>query len=550
MPRIPPLQAVLCLLVAQVVLGEESTQIETASSRPTTLPAVTMSVGNERPMPYTEVKWDSKRHGDLQFVGVRNDRGKPAFILASGDGTRMVIRGSIKAFELRGGAINIVTATTAPDILKPVVATPLTTQPAPDSGVRMAIMRTQHYQMMVQGQAIDPAQLAAIVERLYARLKAFFGTEPHEAEPLRLMVFDSYRDYARFIRSVVAAGDGNLDGPIQSRGPVEPTGTYLQWIRTAVVVGGLGPCRTRDSVIRQCFTQFLYTAKDLNFAPSSDYYTSGLAQYFALHSWDGHVTRFATIPDVYWFDAPGEAREMFDLPPYKHSLRALATSPTKISRQPQDGVRACGWGLVSFLLDRHAKEYKIWSDSLEHLVDPAIAWDKAFSSASDGALSNEYAEWLAKHQMSWCGMEGDWQNTDPGTFEGYSIPGPLFGVAACATKTACKEITAQTEFGRSASPGVVICCQTSVDYTTVRITPRGELLMKRHANNISFPDELIGHIAPPGAGKITLSAKWENKKVSVSIDGKVVFAKPDPQKGQLGLAVSDGAATFTNVEIR
>lgn len=543
------LQLSVCLLVAQMAFGEQPRHVEEGVASPKTVPAVTVSIGNDRPMPYTEFGWDSKHHGSLHVVAVKGGGGVPASILASGDGTRIVIRGAAR-IDLRDGALNITPTAETSARSNPPATTRPTTQPALDGGVPMSHMRTRHYQIAMQGNAIAPGELAVTLEPLYAQLKAFFGTEPHQAEPLRLMIFESYRDYAKFIRSVAAAGDGNLDGPNQGREPVEPTGTYLQWTRTAVVVGGLGPCRTRDSIIRQCFAQFLYLAKDLNFAPSSDYYTSGLAQYFALHSWDGRWARFATIPDVYWFDVPAEAKVMFDQPPYKHSLRALATSSTKVSRLPQDGVRACGWGLVSFLLDKCPKEFGIWSDAIEHMVDPVTAWDKAFSSASDRALSDNYAEWLAKHQMLWCGLSGDWQNTDPHTFEGYETPGFPFWVAACATASPCTQITAQAELGQSASPGVVICCRASDEFTTVCVSPTGEVWLTRRFKLTWYARKLVGRINPPGLGKITLSAKWADNNVSVSVNGKTVYTQTDPLKGGLGIAVSDGGVTFTDVQAR
>ena len=254
-------------------------------------------------------------------------------------------------------------------------------------------IHTEHYDLYIEGPGAD--ELAGLVEPLYARLKEFFGKEPHER--LKVKVFankdsfvdETYRDHI---------------GP-NKRSFYSPASHMSYVLRD----GG-----ERGTILHECVHQFHFLACTGNRRPQSWFYIEGLPMHFATCRWTGERVILEAVPQIDDTDVGALALEDF--------LGTHARSFERLARDDHQDDMAVdysgGWGLVSFLYAKHRDVFEKWSAALDQGATPEAAWEGVSGGLEAAKLNDEYEQWLRDVEAPWHGASGHWWSPNLKLIEG------------------------------------------------------------------------------------------------------------------------------------
>lgn len=254
-----------------------------------------------------------------------------------------------------------------------------------------ADITTAHFILHAEG--LDPTETGLFLESAFAQMTNFFKAEPDRK--LSFKVFAGRREYQAEIDQMRGLFAWGKLGSLR-----EARGCYLRENATAYGYVHPGTYETRCHLISLLALQFADAVRPWGYVPSLSFCDHGLAQYFALHNWDGEVLRLGIVPPIAPEEYPRLALEFFR---------------NRDRRQLQDIVDGKAgpdipgaWGLVSFLISQHRDRFDDWRKGLNHGVDPSMAWQKQFGAVTP-QFTVDLESWLESKAMPWKILSGDWQ---------------------------------------------------------------------------------------------------------------------------------------------
>jgi len=393
------------------------------------------------------------------------------------------------------------------------------------SGTPINVISTPHYDIVVEG--MDRKEIAELVENLHATLKAFFHTEPQDR--LSVRIFADQGSYTQAVgKLVAAAGGSSKEAELEEAG----VGVYRLETKTAYARVTL-PYGTRAAILHECTHQFQYLSCTHNQIPRSGYYCEGLAQHFSMSRRVNGSLQIGVGLGLEYTDAPGNAIRGFR-ERHASSFQALACD----TLFPKD-MEAYGeaWGLVSFLIEKHRREFDKWSALLDAQADPRAGWSEASGGLNDEQLSRDYVEWLEQHQENWLVVGGDWADTGDGTVSATPWPGNM---GILVPKRDGTYLSAIVRMRGSAWAGVGVNYYGGNGIYTV-VTPNGEVWSAgRRVDRVHVDSQRSFHIEA-----------WKSDgRVAVYIDRALVMSVPAQDAGKMALLVERGNADFSKMDAR
>jgi hypothetical protein len=165
------------------------------------------------------------------------------------------------------------------------------------AGIALVLaLLTEHYDLHAEG--VDEDEVGRLLEALHADLTKHFGRAPKGK--LRIEIYRTRDDWATALRrdrQIVPDGAG---------------GYYAPGTKTAYLYVQPSEYFTRQLILHEATHQFHYLAATGNRNPAVGWYTEGLAEYFAMHNWDGTKLQTGVVPAVTLEDYPAKALEQFD----------------------------------------------------------------------------------------------------------------------------------------------------------------------------------------------------------------------------------------------
>ncbi|MFA6133743.1 MAG: hypothetical protein WC869_06975 [Phycisphaerae bacterium] len=256
------------------------------------------------------------------------------------------------------------------------VASSVVAQPAGGSGTEL---RTEHYDLYVEG--LDAAEVGNMLEQLHAQLTRYFGSAPSGRLPLAL-----YATREKWAAALQADGQAVLYAG----------GYYAPATRKAYVWVQPSAYFTRHVLLHEATHQFHWLTSTGNQFPSTNWYTEGLAEYFAMHNWDGRRLQTGVIPAITLEDYPAKALWKFE-----------AAGSDLGAMLPRAG-RPESWALVHFLVNKYPDQFRQLSAGLDQRADADETWKRAFG-RDYASFSQEYREWIVSHSQPWQIVWIGWQ---------------------------------------------------------------------------------------------------------------------------------------------
>lgn len=281
------------------------------------------------------------------------------------------------AFARGALLMTLVLAIAALSITRPTNALAATAPPsASQTGTEL---RTEHYDLYIEG--LDAAETGRMLEQLHAQLSQYFGCCPQGRLSVAL-----YATRERWAAAIAADGQ---TAPYGGGYYAPATRKAYAWVQPSAYF-------TRHVLLHEATHQFHWLTSTDNQFPSANWYTEGLAEYFAMHNWDGQRLQTGTIPSVTLEDYPAKA------------LRNFVSAGGDLARMLPHAGRPESWAMVHFLVNKYPAQFRQLSAGLDRRVDPQEAWQRAFGRDIAG-FSQEYRQWVASHAQPWEVVWVAWQ---------------------------------------------------------------------------------------------------------------------------------------------
>lgn len=379
------------------------------------------------------------------------------------------------------------------------------------------------YRLQHEGTRAEAEEALAVLEKAWAGFKRYFRRAPKlgRGERLKVNVYLTQASWEAGMRADKVAP------------PSGAGGYYWPGTRTAYLYKQPTRYYTRALLLHEAAHQFHYLACTRNINPGASWYTEGVAEYLAWHTWDGETLTLAELP-MSLKDYPAKA--LGDLKAGRVTLAKLLDG---------QGHRPLGCVLVRFL-STHRKLGARWR-KLAALLDARRPSRKSFEKLFGKAevVEKHLLAWLEQEQEPWAQIWNTWERIGPARFEGRSE-----GVYSISRhKRAARKITAQLEVPASGrwAGGLLLHFESGERYTMliVRSDGRVEVLGKPRGTWQVLKQTKLA--APPGE-RLALEAERAGGEVIARVAGVEIgrWALPG---GTFGLAVHDARLRFAEVAV-
>jgi hypothetical protein len=399
----------------------------------------------------------------------------------------------------------------------------------PNTPTGMRRFESRHY--LVEVQDGDPKEIATLLEQAYEQWTAFFGTEPKpllqgEGDRLRVRIFATQDEYRSAITADRVIGEMTLDA----------AGCYAPSNQTVYLWNQFSPDLTRAVVIHEGTHQFHGLA--VNGDSSSRWYDEGIAEYFAMHTWDGQKLRLGAVPTIATVDQPAKALHRFEHV-WKFRLRKLATDTGNVTQEGYPDA----WALVTFLVQEDRKLFDHWAQQFRQGVAPGEAWERTFGKQGF-ALSERYLAWLRSQQRPWRAPYGAWQQVGD-AIEG--MVSPLLQAIA-VRKDVRRALEATVEFRAPATyAGIILDYHSEREYVFVAFSESGKGEYGRmHDGALVFHAAIQSPAAVDGRIRMWVRAEGGLYRLFVGGEDMGQFKSTS---GELGFVVHGGTARFHDVRV-
>lgn len=399
---------------------------------------------------------------------------------------------------------------------------PLAAQPAAPPPDRK-VLTSEHYRLQHNLPEARAKEAIELLEKAYPQYKAFWGKEPELKDGQKLLVrfFANHGDWWYGMRAAGIA-------PPQAGGYYSPPHkAVFLYVQPTIYY-------TRTLLLHEAAHQFHYLTSTRNLNPRASWYTEGIAEYNAWHTWDGTTLKLRQLP-LSLQDYPELALRDLDLG--KITLAQLLEGKEH---------RPLGCVLVRYLAEtpRHQKAWQ----QLRALLDARRPGKESFVKlfGQPQAFGRELHAWLRATQQPWAQVWNQWERRGDRHFRGLAA-----GVySAAKRKAACRAIQATVEIPAAGTRwggiGLLLHHADDKHWTMALLRPDGAievvgLPFGRWRSLAKVPGP-----APRPGQRVRLEARRESEQVAVYRDGQRVGAWRLPG-ATLGLALHAAQLDFREV---
>ncbi len=369
-------------------------------------------------------------------------------------------------------------------------------------------LATAHYDVRSEGAPAAP--WGDLLEALHPRLEAYFGRAPHQRLRVRILP-----DAEAYRRALIDDGQPPAGGG----------GYYAPATRTVYLFPQPSEYYTRQLLLHEAVHQFHYLVATGNRSPPAEWYTEGLAEYFAMHDYDGRTLVCGVVPAISLEDYPARARD--DFRAAGGDLEAILAGRKPVSR-PLD------WALVHFLLDRHPVEFRQLAGRLDRGEDSLAAFHRSFGPAT-AELAGELARWIAAHQQPWEVVWTAWQQV------GDALEGNSKTVGLALLKETPPVLRVELEpRQRVWKAGLVFGFRSPSDFRLLQIRDDGLVRVVRRTGR-GWSD-VARRKVELGGGRVAVSATRRGQEWLLAVAGTTVHTSRSG--GRIGLHVDGCRVRF------
>lgn len=289
---------------------------------------------------------------------------------------------------------------------------------------------------------------------------------------------------------------------------------------------------TRVQLLRAAATQFQLLARARNEFPVAGWYRDGLPEHLASHHWDGAKLALGVLPLV---ASPDHAAA---------ALAAARADGFSLAKLVDGGTEdlSLAWALVRFL---HTQEPKGF-DKLAKKLDGGNEPDRLFRKmiGDPDAMQPRFLEWLAKEQLPWAAVGGDWQGLDPERVRGAGekrcgcyLKGPVRNLTFTLEKPDTKKWMA----------GALIHWTSDDDWSVALLDWGGFIRIERWTGQRWQVLERGAGPQPDDDGKFRFQVFRRKGQTSMMVGKMFGYGPWDLPGDSLGLAVEGCDVTFTEV---
>jgi hypothetical protein len=272
-----------------------------------------------------------------------------------------------------------------------------------------------------------------------------------------------------------------------------------------------------------------------------EWYTHGIAESFAVHSWDGEHLELAVSPPIAAIDHPARALSLL-------GGKRIGLEPFTDQRLEDPSVR---WAVVRFATAKADGPYrqKFEKLALGATGSKVSGHDFMRSLGGEPAVSQEFSAWLLSAQMPLEIVDPDWEAFSDGRVVGRAASGEQ---ALCAAKPefgalrVAIDSPAEADASGAGVPGVLLAFQDDRNYVLARI--RQPVVFFEHVQDGKQCGVDSRPIERPGP-RIFVSVARRGDAFELEINGKTYepFALSG---GRVGLAALGGPVTFRDAKCR
>lgn len=250
-------------------------------------------------------------------------------------------------------------------------------------------VRTAHF--LLYAESPNPEETGQFLEAAFVEMKKFFdGLEPERIMKVKIFetkaLYQSEMDHLRRTFFV-------------KRKTRDTAGVYLRETACSYLYVQPQEYETRRLLLHEVAHQYHDSLRPWSRAPSLDFCEEGIAEFLAMHNWDGKVLQIGIVPAIGQMDYAKAALQQLSNKA-RFDLESIVAGDTEVDYP-------LAWGLVSFLIDRHRTRFNIWRQGINNDVEPRVVWQKQFGALMPEILQS-FGPWLQSNVSPWQVISGEW----------------------------------------------------------------------------------------------------------------------------------------------
>lgn len=387
-------------------------------------------------------------------------------------------------------------------------ADPASTQP-----LRGATRRTAHYDLFIESLDID--EVAELVEQFHTQATAFFNGKSPADTALAVSVFATRERFHAALKA-----DGQPE--------VQAGGYYSPGRKKVYLFVQPSAYFTRQLLLHEIAHQFHFLVACENRGPKLGMYTEGIAEYLAMHDWDGKRLKIATIPSISLEDYPAAALTHFTQTLNRNFIGMLDGSVR--SDRPE------AWAAVRFLWQEDPTRFREWCNRLDRHEDPIEARRAVYG---DEDFAASFEKWLTSHQQPWRIAAIAWQQRGE-WIEGSSANNTV-GIALLKDVPAKSFLIDMKPGAAPVMAGIVVNYRGADEYRLLQWSPGGSVRILRRENGKWTPE---GSFAVPMLqdGRVGFGFHAVKAGRELIVNGEVITTVS--ADGEVGVHTQQGTSLF------
>ena len=377
---------------------------------------------------------------------------------------------------------------------------------------RVSDVTTEHYHVRSAGP--DAEVVGRMLEGLHGQLADFFGRRPEgRLEVEILATAEAYQEALRRDGLKYVGGGGY----------------YAPGTKKVYLFPQPSEYFTRQLILHEAAHQFHFLVATGNSAPRSAWYVEGLAEYFAMHNFDGHSLKTGVVPAITLEDYPAKA------------IAAMEDRDWDLKRMISGDVksgRPLAWSLVHFLVHSRPAEFKRLAARLDRNEEPLAAWEAGLGRITP-EFTAQYRQWVEQHTQPWSVVWTAWQAAAD------RIEGDSRVVGICVLKETPRRLQAEMELvdGRLKA-GLVFGYRSPRNFYMLQAFSHGWVWIVRRVDDQW--QTLVSEAVPKPNDRNLLALSRDESRLTLSVNGRKLRTLEAP--GQIGLNV-DGCRVRFRVEV-
>jgi hypothetical protein len=400
-------------------------------------------------------------------------------------------------------------------------------RPIEDPAAPAAVHASEHYRLTWRVEREGAEDFLRLAEALHAELARHFGAEPPRKAPLEVIFCRDHADYAAVLE------DEGAHPSMASAG-----GVYLPATRRAYFWPQPSWSFTRHLFLHELVHQFHYLAVMDNEDRCPSWYSEGLAEHFAWHTWDGEELR-AGLSDVVGLEE--------NIPRMAAAARAGELDLLAVLEGRLGGPKPESWAAVHWLLagpdqglrGRFRKaERELWRGRPLELQRLLGRTEKAREAALTAGL-----RFLGDLETTW---KIEWTAWDT---RGDALVGESGVVALIRLRDDARRGGLACEMTSPGRAAVLLGFRSTDAFLLAQHEPGGALLLLERSGG-AWRTLARGH-APTGPTRHLAAQVGDDGTVRLLVDGEERLAAsvaPELLDGPPGLACDGTRAEFSRVE--